>query len=130
MLYQQKTLKELKALGVTHSFSEMVSVLLDAGFTYDFVPSFNVLKNGRYLVHVLPSEYIHTDFLWLCNQIANAHKAVENDPCTDNYRFCVGPEKSEVYFNKRRNGCCGASDTLLKNPQSGNCFWYGFNYGH
>lgn len=68
------------------------------------------------------------DLKWLCNKAANIYRRLGS--CVDNFRCCTGPDRGIQYLKAMGRGCCGFSDTLVKNPKTGSEFWIGWNYGH
>lgn len=109
--------------------------LSNAGYSDDYVPGFNVLMNGSFVLNALKISNMH-DFIWLCNQIGATMSDYNRrgERCIDNYRLSHVQLFTNTYDAHykcaRAQGCCGFHDELLKNPLTGNSFWFGFNYGH
>jgi hypothetical protein len=114
----------------TESHQEMKPIakcLLENGYSEDYKPGFNVWYNGPFVLSKISKEFIKTDFIWVCNKIASE---MNDDPCIDNLRFCEGTEGDDDYKKAVSDGCCGFHDVRLTNPQSGNSFLFGYNFGH
>jgi hypothetical protein len=97
------------------------------GFSPDWKPSYNVEKNGDFVLETLPA-VCADDYCWLSNQIANMIS--DCGFCIDNYRLCRGLVQSEDYVWRKSQGCCGFYDEQLHNPTTHHNFWLGCNYGH
>lgn len=107
------------------------------GFSVDFIPSFNMKFNALELLDWVEFEATpehRKDLIWLCNQIARiGQREKETLECRDNFRASklIGVRgSSERYRGAQSSGCCGFFDRLLFNPETGNSYWIGFNYGH
>lgn len=121
----------------TRQRSLLQSKLDRLGFSEDFTPSFNVKYNALGLLDWIEfgaTPEHRKDLIWLCNQIARiGQRDKETLECRDNFRasVLVGTSGySQRYKEAKSNGCCGYFDQLFFNPETGNSYWTGFNYGH
>lgn len=107
------------------------------GFPADYTVTLPVHMNGTDLldhIQLQNTEEDRKDFLWLCDQIQLID---QTDPHTveyrDNFRACRSDAHKSTdiaYDTLQAHGCCGSYDALFVNPETGNHFMIGFNYGH
>ena len=72
----------------------------------------------------------HQDRKWLCDQAAKISMSLDSG-CVDSFRVSHVNEDgtwSEQYESEI--SCCMQIDEKMHNPETGNCFWIGFNYDH
>lgn len=116
-----KTIKQLLAGKVIYEHEnkgtlKTLRILLQIGFTEDYIPTHNVLRYGENVIDLFTPEVIeretqddlftgtplqraHKDFLWLCNKINKLTN--RNKVCTRGWRVCRGHVWSERYENLR-----------------------------
>lgn len=118
---------------------EILAFLVKNGYSQDYKLPYNVKRNGYFLLgfsHFFNEENIK-DFVWLCNKIGKlfANDSAKFGHCVDNQRLTTigklnSAEAQKRYTYAAEQGCCGFYHATWVNPETGNKYKFGFNYGH
>ena len=91
--------------------------------------TYNTRIYGNYVSKIVDN--VH-DYYYLCNQLANHYRLID-DGCVSDFRATKvsrGGRVPQSYIDERKYWCCAISTEKCTNEKTGNTFVTSFNYGH
>lgn len=117
-LFLAKTLKQLHQLFYLDLSSE----------ERNFVPLYSELYDNKF--NLAKSRYGERIAKIIFDKIEKDYNNSDEYECTDNITFCQIGNKFEEQDYDDNKSCCGRWEETYLDPETGNQYKFGFNYGH